>query len=101
MTIDLETQTGELFGTLWTSLSDEHYRDSVELFTKRAIANRFDLGWLKGKTCLDAGCGSGRYSVALALHGVESVTAIDVSKDGLKEASKRAIDFPQITFEQA
>lgn len=101
MLTDLEKQTGALFGSLWTSLSDEHYRDSVELFTKRAIANQFDLGWLKGKKCLDAGCGSGRYSVALALHGVDSVTAVDVSESGLKEAKRRAIDFPQITFQQA
>lgn len=101
MLTELEKQTGALFGGLWTSLSDEHYRDSVELFTKRAIANQFDLGWLKGKKCLDAGCGSGRYSVALALHGVDSVTAVDVSESGLKEAKRRAIDFPQITFQQA
>lgn len=101
MLTNLEKQTGALFGSLWTSLSDEHYRDSVELFTKRAIANQFDLGWLKGKKCLDAGCGSGRYSVALALHGVDSVTAIDVSESGLKEAKRRAIDFPQISFQQA
>lgn len=101
MLTNLEKQTGALFGSLWTSLSDEHYRDSVELFTKRAIVNQFDLGWLKGKKCLDAGCGSGRYSVALALHGASSITAIDVSESGLKEATRRAIDFPQITFQQA
>lgn len=93
MLTDLEKQTGVLFGSLWTSLSDEHYKDSVELFTKRAVANQFDLGWLKGKKCLDAGCGSGRYSVALALHGANSITAIDVSESGLKEATRRAIDF--------
>lgn len=101
MANDLEKQTGELFGGLWPSLSDQHYRDSVELFTKRAIANQFDLDWLKGKKCLDAGCGSGRYSVALALHGVDSVTAVDVSRSGLEEAKRRAIDFPQISFQQA
>jgi ubiquinone/menaquinone biosynthesis C-methylase UbiE len=101
MVTDLEKQTGTLFGSLWTSLSDEHYRDSVELFSKRAIANHFDLSWLKGKKCLDAGCGSGRYSVALALHGASSISAIDVSEGGLKEAARRAVDFPQITFQQA
>lgn len=98
---DLESQTGDLFGSLWSSLSDDQYRDSVDLFTKRAMANQFDLDWLKGKDCLDAGCGSGRYSVALALHGVASVTAVDISDSGLKEASRRAKDFPQISFQQA
>lgn len=97
----VEKQTGALFGSLWTSLNDEQYRDSVELFTKRAIANNFDLGWLKGKKCLDAGCGSGRYSVAMALHGAGSITAVDVSETGLAEAKRRAAEFPQIQFQQA
>ena len=52
--------TGALFGNLWKDLSLDQFRESVELFTKRAHANNFDLEWLKGKTCLDAGCGSGR-----------------------------------------
>lgn len=97
----VEKETGELFGSLWTSLSDEQYRDSVNLFTKRAIANKFDLEWFKNKKCLDVGCGSGRYSVAMVLHGAGSVTAIDVSDTGLTEASRRAVDFPQIIFQQA
>lgn len=101
MTSPLEEETGRLFGGLWTSLNDQQYRESVELFTKRAVANNFDLDWLKGKKCLDAGCGSGRYSVALALHGAGSVTAVDVSDTGLAEASRRASEFPSITFQKA
>lgn len=96
-----ERKTGELFGNLWTSLSDDQWTDSVKLFTKRAIANQFDLKWLKDKKCLDAGCGSGRYSVALALHGASSITAIDISESGLKEAKRRAAEFSQISFQQA
>ncbi len=101
MTSTLEEETGKLFGGLWSSLNDQQYRESVELFTKRAAANNFDLGWLKGKKCLDAGCGSGRYSVALTLHGAASVTAVDVSDSGLAEASRRASDFPTISFQKA
>lgn len=97
----LERETGALFGPLWAGLSDEQYRASVELFVKRAQANDFDLDWLKGKTCLDAGCGSGRYSVAMALHGAGAITAVDVSDSGLAEARRRARDFPQISFQQA
>lgn len=98
---EIENQTGNLFGKLWGDLSDEQYRVSVELFTKRALENKFDVQWLKGKKCLDAGCGSGRYSVAMALHGASSITAIDISESGLKEASTRAAGFPQISFKQA
>jgi ubiquinone/menaquinone biosynthesis C-methylase UbiE len=100
MISDLEETTGVLFGSLWTTLSDKQYRESVELFTKRAIANNFDLEWLKNKKCLDAGCGSGRYSVAMALHGAAWITAVDVSETGLLEARRRATEFPQIKFQQ-
>lgn len=101
MTLTLEEETGRLFGGLWASLNDQQYRESVELFTKRALANNFDLEWLKGKKCLDAGCGSGRYSVALAIHGAGSVTAVDVSDSGLAEASRRAAEFSSIVFQKA
>jgi ubiquinone/menaquinone biosynthesis C-methylase UbiE len=97
----VEKRTGALFGNLWASLNDEQYQQSVDLFTKRAIANGFDLGWLEGKKCLDAGCGSGRYSVAMAIHGAESVTAIDVSESGIEEARRRAAELSMIDFKQA
>jgi SAM-dependent methyltransferase len=101
MTSMLEKETGALFGQLWTELTDEQYRSSVELFTKRAHANGFDLNWLKGKRCLDGGCGSGRYSVALAMHGAGEIIAVDVSETGLAEAQHRAAAFPQIKFQNA
>ena len=101
MTSPLEEETALLFGGLCTSLNEQQYHESVELFTKGAVANNFDLGWLKGKKFLDAGCGSSRYSVALALHGAASVTAVDVSDTGLAEACRRASEFPSITFQKA
>lgn len=101
MISNTEKQTGVLFGDLWSKLTDEQYRHSVELFTKRAIANEFDLDWLKDKNCLDAGCGSARYSVALALHGAKSVVAVDVSSAGLREAQRRASSHERILFYQA
>lgn len=98
---EIEKTTGSLFGSLWKNLNSEQFKDSVELFTKRAIANDFDLDWLKGKTCLDAGCGSGRYSVALALHGAQQITAVDVSPTGLETAKNNAKEFKQIQFQKA
>ena len=99
--MSIEKNTGELFGPLWEKLNDTQYQQSVDLFTKRAIANSFDLDWLKGKRVLDAGCGSGRYSVAMAMHGASEITAIDVSESGLREARRRTGDFPQISFQHA
>jgi SAM-dependent methyltransferase len=97
----LEKETGSLFGQLWAQLSDEQYRSSVELFTRRADANGFDLRWLNGKRCLDGGCGSARYSVAMAMHRASEVVAVDVSESGLAEAKLRAVAFPQIKFQNA
>ena len=101
MSQSIAQRTGELFGPLWAELTDEQYRQSVELFTKRAVANNFDLAWIKGKRVLDAGCGSGRYSVALAMHGASEITAIDVSVSGLNEARSRTTEYPQIQFRHA
>ena len=42
MTNSIEKYTGELFGGLWQNLTDEQFRSSVELFTNRAIENKFD-----------------------------------------------------------
>ena len=97
----VERETGALFGKLWGALSDTQYRDSVELFRKRAISNGFDLEWLRNKKCLDVGCGSGRYSVAMAIHGASQITAIDISESGLNEARSRAKNFESILFKQA
>ncbi len=98
---ELERNTGHLFGNLWSQLKDDQFKASVELFRKRAIENKFDLNWLKDKHCLDAGCGSGRYSVAMSLHGARSIKAIDISESGLLEAKKRATKFDNIKFSKA
>ncbi|HVV60640.1 MAG TPA: class I SAM-dependent methyltransferase [Pseudolabrys sp.] len=93
-----EKTTGELFGSLWHRLDDAQYRESVELFTRRFRANGFDLGWFKGKKCLDAGCGSGRYGVAMALHGAAEVIGCDISDNGLATARERAASVPNLSF---
>lgn len=50
---------------------------------------------------MDVGCGSGRYSQALARNGAEEIIAIDISEKGIDEAKKRAIGLPQIKFQVA
>lgn len=85
--------TGDLFGKLFPSYDDQAYLKSLEIFFKRFEANRFSLEWFKGKVCLDAGCGGGRYSIALALIGAKKVYGIDISKNSIKDACKRAKNF--------
>ena len=99
--MSVEKTTGDLFGSLWPGLSDEQFWESVELFSERAQANSFDLDWLVGKRVLDAGCGSGRSSVAMAVHGAAEIQATDISESGLAHARERARDFPNIVFQNA
>lgn len=98
--MQIEEKTGALFGSLWNKLTDQQYRESVELFAKRFEANGFDLTWFKGRRCLDAGTGSGRYAVAMAMCGAAEVVGCDVSDTGLATARERAAGLP-ITFQKA
>jgi len=99
--MDIIKSTSQLFGNLWPEFSSEQFEESILLWNKRAIANNFDLNYIRGKRCLDVGCGSGRYSHALARNGAEEIIAIDISENGIAEAKKRAIGLPQIKFQVA
>ena len=51
---------------------------------RRNIYRRFDytfakIGEIEGREFLDVACGSGEYSIELALRGAEHITAIDIS----------------------
>ena len=100
MSPSVESDTGKLFGSLWPRLSDIQFQDSVDLFRKRADANSFDLDIINGARCLDAGCGSGRYSVAMALCGADHIDALDISESGLSHARQRCSSFESINFVQ-
>lgn len=86
----VERATGELFGQLFAGYDDPGFRATVELFERRFRANGFDTGWFQGKTCLDAGCGGGRYSIALSLLGAERVEGVDVADAAIADARRRA-----------
>ena len=96
---EVTASTGALFGALWKPYDDEIFEQSVGLFRKRFEANGFDLGWLKGKKCLDVGCGGGRYCVAMAREGAGEVVGVDVGAEGLEDARRRARDYPQVSFQ--
>ena len=81
-----------LFGKLWEERKKEKKLNSdnvlIELF-KRAKIN---LNVIKGKKVLDMGCGSGRFTNALAKLGCKSVVGLDLGEHGLmvgKEFAKK------------
>jgi ubiquinone/menaquinone biosynthesis C-methylase UbiE len=76
--------TKSLFETAWTSYDEVTYDHSIELMKARLLANGFDDDWFRGKTCFDGGCGTGRFSVAMAEMGARHVVAADIGADSLR-----------------
>ena len=52
-------------------------------------AKDLSLDWLEGKECLDAGCGNGLHSVALAFLSRSRTVGVDISKRAIGEAQER------------
>ncbi len=86
----LEEQTGALFGNLWPQYDDSLFDASVELFHRRLPLAGIAEDFFAGKDCLDAGCGGGRASIAMAELGARSVVGVDLGAQGLEDARRRA-----------
>lgn len=94
---NIESQTGSLFGDLWKAFDGGLYQKSIDLFEMRCKANGFDTAYFKGRKVLDAGCGGGRNSVAMAALGA-SVTGIDISDSGIEDARNRLPEGLDVTY---
>ena len=97
----LETATGQLFGGLWGPYNEQLFEESVQLFFKRLELVPFPEGWFENKACLDAGCGGGRNSLAMARLGAKDVVGIDLGEEGLADARRRAHDRANVKFQHA
>jgi ubiquinone/menaquinone biosynthesis C-methylase UbiE len=97
----LEQATGELFGDLWGPYDQMLFDQSVELFYKRLDLAGIPRERFQGAHCLDAGCGGGRNSIAMARLGASHVTGIDLGVQGLEDARKRSEDVTNVDFQHA
>lgn len=84
-----EKITGALYGSLFTAYDEKLFDESVGLFFTRQQKWETDLEWFRGKRCLDAGCGGGRFVVALAKLDAAEVVGIDISADAVGAANAR------------
>src|SRR5688572_14130551 len=98
---DFDRATGELFGRLWGPYDQQLFDESVALFHRRLELIGFDKSFFRDKVVLDAGCGGGRNTVAMAQLGAAESYGIDISATGIEDAALRAADYPQARFLQA
>jgi len=82
-------KTGEIYGKLFTDYNEKQFDESVDLFFKRHDLWGMDTSFFKDKICLDAGCGGGRFVVALAKCGAKKAIGVDISRDAITEADYR------------
>lgn len=85
---DQTRETISLFEAAWTTYSDKTYDHSVELIRERLARNGFDREFFRDKVCFDGGCGTGRFSVAMAELGAKKVVAADLGGASLEYLKK-------------
>lgn len=74
----LEKSTSDLYSVLWKDFDLRTLtEESVQLLQQR-LSQEIIAENIVGKTVLDMGCGSGRYTIALARIGARQVVGIDV-----------------------
>lgn len=98
---DLNVKTGKLFEGLWAPYDAKLFEESVALFTRRLDLIGFDRGFFRDKVCLDAGCGGGRNTIAMAQLGAAEAHGIDIGAAGVEDARQRARGLPNVTFSEA
>ncbi|MBI3320850.1 MAG: methyltransferase domain-containing protein [Candidatus Omnitrophica bacterium] len=87
---DPEEVVAELYSQCWANYDDEAFLGTVSLFEERFAVNNIALDFLHGATCLDAGCGSGRYTLAMARLGATWSVGIDISREAIRQATERS-----------
>ncbi len=85
-----EQKTATIYGKLFLNYDNKLFEESVDLFFQRHKKWEIDMDWFRNKICLDAGCGGGRFLVALARLGGKEVVGIDISREAVGAANKRA-----------
>lgn len=101
---DVKDETAGLYGRLWSRFElDRQMEFCTKALQARIEQNGFPLASLKGKRVIDIGCGSGRFSCALALLEPDQVVAVDWGDQGLAIGASLAdqLGLKNIQFQKA
>ncbi len=82
-----EPPTQQVYGRLWDELERRNYlNESAELLDARLGPAGLSAGDLRGLDVLDLGCGSGRFTLALAAGGARSAHGVDLGTASMARA---------------
>ena len=85
-----EEYVADLYSRCWSKYDDGAFVDTMTFFGERFHLNGVSLDRLQDGECLDAGCGSGRYAMAMVQSGARRSVGIDISELAISEARARA-----------
>jgi ubiquinone/menaquinone biosynthesis C-methylase UbiE len=85
----VELETGQLYGSIWNLMSDEAFAAFSDDHWNKFRNSGLPVDFLSGKTCLDAGCGSGRAVRTLLKDGAAKVYAIDIGDECVANTRRR------------
>jgi ubiquinone/menaquinone biosynthesis C-methylase UbiE len=98
-----EGPTQQVYGAMWDTFDFETCTEGARnVLIDRFRYSDFELTSLAGKDVLDQGCGSGRYTMALAAAGARRVIGIDLGGASLETAimMARKAGLETVTFER-
>jgi ubiquinone/menaquinone biosynthesis C-methylase UbiE len=88
---NIEYLHDDVFGQTFAMYDKEEIIRFIEPFKIRFERNKLDPSSLfKGKKCLDAGCGNGRGSIFMAMHGAAEIYSIDISLTNIESVKRNA-----------
>lgn len=88
-TRSVEDYTGNLYAQCWVAYDDEQFVYTTTFFEGRLRNNGFGPDLIAGKSCLDAGCGGGRFTLAMHKMGAGHVVGVDLSPDAVADGARR------------
>ncbi|HMH44424.1 MAG TPA: class I SAM-dependent methyltransferase [Pyrinomonadaceae bacterium] len=102
----LATATANLYSDLWKAFDTETLtNESLDLLKQRLPETIIEQE-VKGASILDMGCGSGRYSIALARLGAKEVVGVDIQEQSFATAKQWCreknlpVEFKEANFHQ-
>lgn len=89
----VERTTGQLYGSIWNLMDEETFAAFADAHWNKFRNAGLGTDFLRGKVCLDAGCGSGRAVRSMLNDGAGKVYGIDVGDECVRNTRERNARF--------